>query len=88
MAEQSIYGEYNADGSVKSDPMRCVVTNADLRGAHSKRVGIPGTRYFYRVAVSAAHRLTDEMKAALADGLPKTAPARKPKMESEDVKNG
>jgi hypothetical protein len=88
MAEQTIYGEYNADGSVKSDPMVCVVTGANLRGVHSKRVRISGTRYFYRVAVSAAHRLTDESKVALANGTPKAPTARKTKTESEDVNNG
>lgn len=78
-------GEYNPDGSVKEDVIHCAFTGQFVRGVHSNREPVAGTRFFYRVTANDLHLVTDtwrgEFAAAvkLALGKPESKhPAHKP----------
>lgn len=59
-------GEFDADGSVKTDVSHCALSGRFLRSIHSTRYRIAGTPYFYRVLTDAAPRgLSDDQRAAL-----------------------
>lgn len=59
-------GEYNADGSVKEDVIHCAFTGQFVRGVHSNREPVAGTRYFYRVSANELHLVTDAWRDEFA----------------------
>lgn len=59
-------GEFNTDGSLKTDVSHCALSGRFLRSIHSTRYRLAGTPYFYRVLTDAAPRgLSDDQRAAL-----------------------
>lgn len=56
-------GEFNADGSVKTDAPMCAVTGLRAAGNHQTRYRITGTPYFYRVLSDVDHLITDGWRA-------------------------
>ena len=78
------FGEYNADGSVKTEADECILTGRKLAAPYDTTVRerVSGTPYFYRILGSQYHRVTDEMRAGWAEeAKPQkavyVAPARK-----------
>lgn len=82
MDKEKIYGMYNPDGSIARDAYFCILTGKLVggpKGGASQRTAIPGTPYFYKVSVSAVHRVTDDMRKQWAKDAPpvSTASVRK-----------
>lgn len=55
-------GEFNADGSVKTEAPMCAVTGLRATGNHQTRYRIAGTPYFYRVLSDVDHLVTEEWR--------------------------
>lgn len=59
-------GEFNTNGSVKTDVSHCALSGRFLRSIHSTRYRLADTPYFYRVLTDAAPRgLSDALRSAL-----------------------
>lgn len=59
-------GEFNTDGSVKTDVSHCALSGRFLRSIHSTRYRIVDTPYFYRVLTDAAPRgLRNDQREAI-----------------------
>ncbi len=82
-------GEFNEDGSLKTDVTECALSHAPVKGIHSIRYRIASTRYFYRILTDMIHQFTDEKRAELEAAVmpPKAAKANK-EVKSEVVNNG
>jgi hypothetical protein len=59
----SLFGEYNEDGSIKTDATLCAVTNRPL-GANV-RARVPGTNYFFRMRPDVARTTTQDKREAI-----------------------
>lgn len=59
------FGEYNADGSVKTEADECILTGRKLGKPYDTTVRerVINTPFFYRVLGSQYHRVTDELRA-------------------------
>jgi len=59
-------GEFNTDGSLKTDVTHCALSGKYVESAHSTRYRVVGTSYFYRVLTDAAqHGLRSDQREAL-----------------------
>lgn len=69
----TIYGEYNADGSIKTNPDTCAVTGLYVDKHNSVRERVPGTDVFYRIRQSVYEDVTDEQRQSIRAQSPQHA---------------
>jgi hypothetical protein len=74
-------GEFNEDGSLKTDVTECALSHTVVKGIHAVQVYIKGTPYFYRVKTDVWHRFSDEWRAAFEQ--PYTKAAKSVRVEKE-----
>ena len=86
---QHAIGEWNEDGSVKTEASACLISGLPVLGQHAVQEPIRGTRYFVRILVENYHRYTDDIRQELADhyrrarGTETTADAEAPEQSAD-----
>lgn len=75
-----MFGQYNADGTLKEDVQVCALTGRETAPGDAM-VRVAGTPYFYRVKSFALAQLTPERRAEIEAAVPKPASSSKSKGE-------
>lgn len=80
------YGEYNADGSIKSEPDECPVSGHSVSPRNSVRERIADTAYFVRVWDGVYEDVTPTQRGQWKANVPKAEVTETPAVKEKGAK--
>lgn len=81
----TVYGEYNADGSIKTPVDECAITGRYVDNSNSARERVPGTDVFYRIRQTVYEDVTDDQRREIWANAPVQPTKKAAKAVLEDA---